>query len=257
MDPVFVLVFILGLCVGSFLNVLIVRLPDSERSILKPLFSACPYCSTRIRFRDNMPVLSYIVLRGRCRTCKVRISWIYPFVELLSGSIAVWAIWRWGLHAEAVRFAVFLWILLAVAVTDARTYLIPDLYTLGGAGLGLLMAFWTKDFVTAVRFAADGVVIAAALWLLGFGVGRIVRREALGFGDVLLVGMMACYLGFGSTLIAIYWAAVSGVVGHFLVRKNEAHWIPFGLHLAIGGALALVFPSQDYALFLTQLLPWH
>lgn len=253
---VLALALVLGLCVGSFLNVLITRLPDPTRSLFRPIRSACPLCSAPIRARDNIPLISYILLRGHCRACRAPISWRYPLVELAGGLIAAFALWRWGSHLEALRAAVFMWILVAVAVTDMRTYLIPDHFTIGGATLGLPLTLWTRGWTTTLHFFADALTVAFLLWALGWAVGRASGREALGFGDVLLVGMIASYLGFGLALIAIYLAAVSGLVHAFVCRSSN-RIIPFGPHLAVGGIIALLFPLETYAHFLSQLLPWH
>lgn len=258
MDPVLILLVILGLCVGSFLNVLITRLPDPERSLLNPLFSACPQCNAPVRARDNIPVLGYVLLHGRCRDCKGRIGIFYPVIEVTTAALVVVAYLLHGPTLAAVTLASFLILLLATAATDARTYLIPDLYTLGGALLGLGFTFLSSGWPLASRHAADAFLIAFLLWALGFVVGRMVGKEALGFGDVLLVGMMATFLGFGATVVAIYAAAVSGVLFYVVHRRlNSERLVPFGLHLAIGGAFVALIGSIGYATLIERLLPWY
>lgn len=259
MDPFFWLIGVVGACIGSFLNVLITRLPDPERTLLKPRFSACPNCDAPIRARDNVPLLGYLLLRGQCRDCKSRISILYPLVESAAALIAVLAYFLHGPTFAGLSLAVLLLLLLATAITDARTYLIPDLYTLGGAVLGLTFAFLAEGWVWALRLAGDALFVATFLWVLGFVVRRRTKKEALGFGDVLLVGMMATFLGFGSTVLAIYVAAISGVIAHVVsrLRSNGNRLIPFGLHLGIGGALIALIGETGYAVLLQSFLPWY
>lgn len=258
MDLVFLIVVVLGFCVGSFLNVLITRLSDRKRTLLSPRFSACPHCNAPIRARDNIPVLSYLLLRGRCRDCKSQISILYPLVETAGAAIAATAYLLHGFSLGGLAMAVFLYLLLAVAVTDFRTYFIPDFYTIGGAAVGLVLTLLSRGWGEAARAAGDALIVASMLWLLGVVVGRRMGREALGFGDVLLVGMMATFLGFGSTVLAIYAAAVSGILLYFVHRRlNSDRLIPFGLHLAIGGTLMALIGETDYALMVQSFLPWY
>lgn len=258
MDPLFFVVLALGLAVGSFLNVLITRLPDPHRTLLRPAQSHCPTCDTAIRPRDNVPVLGYLLLRGRCRACAEPISPVYPIVEILTATVFAGAYWAHGPTAQAAHAALFLVLLLAIAVTDAQTYLIPDLYTLGGGLAGLGVTAWAFGLGDAIRHAADAAAVAAILFGLGWLVTRVAGREALGFGDVLMVGMMATFLGFGPTVVAIYLGAVSGVVFYVVHRRlNAERLIPFGLHLAVGGALSLLIGATDYSQMFDSALPWY
>jgi leader peptidase (prepilin peptidase)/N-methyltransferase len=271
MDPLLLLSLVLGLCVGSFLNVLISRLPDPTRTLFKPARSACPGCGSEIRARDNIPVVSYLLLGGKCRGCRKPIGLLYPVVELLVGAAFVFGYATFGATLEAVSAALFLTLLVGIAATDAQTYLIPDLYTIGGAAAGVVLAFFLKGGADALGAALDGLLIAALLFGLGFVVSRALKKDALGFGDVLMVGMMATFLGFGAAAISIYLGAISGVVvvgaAHLVARRRGAgtppRLIPFGVHLAVGGALALLILASPYAAWiqekaamLDELLPW-
>ena len=130
---------LIGAAVGSFLNVCIFRLPEGK-SVVRPA-SRCPGCETPIRHRDNIPVLGWLLLRGRCRTCGVRISVQYPFVEFVTALLWIAAVARYGLSWQALSTAIFFSLLLGISLTDARTYIIPDEFSLGGLVLGLLLAF--------------------------------------------------------------------------------------------------------------------
>lgn len=258
MDPYIILAALMGLILGSFLNMLISRLPDPGRGLFHPKRSACPKCGAEIRARDNIPVLSFLMLRGKCYSCKSPIGMRYLIVEILAMIALVYAYMAFGLTLAALSASVFLLLLLGTAATDLETYLIPDHYTIGGAAIGYALAFIQFSWPEALTLVLDSVAIAFALWLLGFIVGKFTGKEALGFGDVLLVGMMAAYIGFGGTVIAIYLASVSGVLLYVVHRRQSPDkWIPFGLHLAVGGALALFIGDNMYAAMINDILPWH
>jgi leader peptidase (prepilin peptidase)/N-methyltransferase len=208
--------FLLGACAGSFLNVCIVRWP-LERSILRPR-SRCPQCSNQLAWYENIPIASWIALRGRCRCCDERISPMYPLVELVVACGWLAAIYVYGPTLTALRVAVFGTVLLGVAVTDARHYLIPDGFTLFGMMFALatsVLAFFrgeTQIFAgpyDALVGACTGAgMIAIAGWL-----GEVVTgREAMGLGDVTLMAFVGAALGPTKALITIFVGATLGAV---------------------------------------------
>lgn len=162
-----------GLALGSFLNVCTLRWPVGQSVVRPP--SRCPGCATPISPRDNVPVLGWLLLRGRCRTCREPISVQYPLVELCSGVIWAGSAWAWGLEWEALRAALFLTVLLGIAVSDARFYIIPDEFSLGGAALGLALAFAPGgiDPWSALFGAVGGFI---GFWLVGILGTWLVRR---------------------------------------------------------------------------------
>ncbi len=164
---------VFGLVLGSFLNVCTLRWPVGGSVVRPP--SRCPGCETPISARDNVPVLGWLLLRGRCRTCRAPISVQYPLVELTTGLIWAGAAWAWGPGWEGLRAVVFLTILLGIAMSDARFYIIPDEFSLGGAALGLALAFAPGGLTpgTAAAGAAVGIV---GFWLVGIVGTWIVRR---------------------------------------------------------------------------------
>ncbi|HEX2081416.1 MAG TPA: prepilin peptidase, partial [Longimicrobium sp.] len=174
---VFVLAYaaLIGACVGSFLNVCVYRWPE-DLSVISPP-SACPSCGTRIKWYDNVPVLGWLWLRGRCRACGARISIQYPLVELLTAGLWVMAFWRFGLSWQALSTALFFTLLLGIALSDARTYIIPDQFTVGGLVLGLALSFapggigWKSAFLGA----ALGY---ALLWFVGVAGEWAFKKEA-------------------------------------------------------------------------------
>src|SRR5438309_11891416 len=175
---------LLGLCFGSFRNVCILRLPR-DQSLLKPR-STCPNCKQPIAWRDNIPLFSWLWLRGKCRWCQKPISKQYPLIEALVGLLFGASVLAYGPTLHAVAAALFGTILLGIAITDARHYLIPDEFTWGGLVIGLLLALGggVQGFVQALLGAAVGLVL---LWLVGLaGVGGF-KEDALGGGDAMML----------------------------------------------------------------------
>lgn len=181
-----------GLLIGSFLNVCIVRLP-ADQSVVRP-GSRCPRCGEPIRWWDNIPVVSWIALGGKCRSCGASIGLLYPAVELLIGGLFFAAAFAYGIGLEGARAAIFGTLLVGIALTDARTYLIPDEFTLGGLAIGLVLA-------AAAGFQAlTGALIGAAvgfllLWAVGAAGKWLLREEAMGGGDIKMMAMVGAFLG--------------------------------------------------------------
>ena len=232
--------FVVGLVVGSFLNVLIHRLPAGE-SVLSP-GSRCTACAAPIRFRDNVPVISWLWLGGRCRDCRARIPVRYPLVEMLTGVVFVFAP-EGGDPALVVSRLFLLSLLLVLAMTDWEEMVLPDVLTLPGAALGLVLAGPRSDldFVTSVTGAVLGaslLFLLRAVWLWFRGV------EAVGLGDVKLLLMIGAFLGPSPALGAIALAAALGVLvagpALLLGRIRRDTPLPFGTLLAIGAAVAFV-----------------
>jgi len=250
----FVAVF--GAMLGSFLNVCVYRLPRGESVILPA--SHCPGCGKPIAWYDNVPVLSYLVLRGRCRHCGVRISLQYPLIELAVGLIwAGAAIW-FGLSVDALRAALLATLALGIALTDARHYIIPDEFSLGGlgAGLALSLAPGGLRFVDALIGAASGfallwVVKTAGDWALARGLIRGEELEqvleegetptTLGVGDLKMMAMVGSFLGWRGVLLTAFLGSLSGVaifVPLLLLKRRSP--VPFGVFLAIGSVVTVV-----------------
>ena len=232
--------FLAGLVAGSFLNVLIHRLPIGE-SVVYP-GSRCPACAAPIRVRDNLPVISWLRLGGRCRDCRARIPVRYPLVEALSGVLFVWAP-EGGDPALAASRIVLLCLLLALAATDWEKMVLPDALTLPGAALGLLLSGPRSDldFLTSVAGALLGAALLfslRALWL------RVRGVEAVGLGDVKLLLLIGAFLGPSAALEAVALAAALGllVAGPLLVlgRIRRDTPLPFGTLLALGAGIVFV-----------------
>lgn len=233
-------VFLFGLVVGSFLNVLIHRLPRGE-SVAFP-GSHCPACGAPIRAYDNVPVVSWLVLGGRCRDCGVRIAVRYPVIELVNALL--WA----AVYAQAagwVDFASGAFLCsaaLALLVIDAEFRILPDKITLTGMVVGLALSFFSR--VHDPKSSLGGIVLGAGgLYLLAFLYEKWKKVEGMGMGDVKMLGMIGAFLGPWGVVVAVLLASLAGsVVGLLLVllkRGSLTTALPFGVFLALGAVAAL------------------
>ncbi len=231
-----------GALVGSFLNVCIVRWP-AEQSVVRPR-SRCPRCGNQLAWYDNVPVLAWLWLRGKCRNCAEPISLLYPVIELATALIWAWMGWRHGLSLDALEGAIFLTILLGIAATDAREYIIPDEFTWGGLVIGLLFAATggVGQLVTAALGAAVGFGL---LWAVGIAGTWLFRQEAMGGGDIKMMAMVGAFLGWQGVLLTIFMGALVGIL-IFLppAIMGKKKLVPFGVFLALGAAVTyLVGPA--------------
>ncbi|HSE27383.1 MAG TPA: prepilin peptidase [Gemmatimonadales bacterium] len=227
---------LLGLVVGSFLNVCTLRWPRDESVVRPP--SRCPGCGSGIAWYDNIPVISWILLRGKCRKCGERISIQYPLVELATGLLWAGMAWRHGAELEALRGAVFGTILLGIAVADARFYLIPDEFTLGGLAIGVLfsLAGGLPSLGQAVLGAGVGFGL---LWVVGVLGTLAFKEEAMGGGDIKMMAMVGAFVGWSGVLLTIFLGALLGsLIFVPLALAGRKKLVPFGVFLALGAAAA-------------------
>ena len=223
-----------GAAFGSFLNVCIHRLPDGL-SLLRPA-SRCPACLSPIRWRDNVPILSYLLLKGRCRSCGAHISVQYPLVELTTLVIWAGAVYLYGPAPRALVTAVFLTLLLGIAVTDAQKYIIPDAFSLGGLGLGLVLSLAPGGLrpLESLGGAVGGFVflyVVAALGEWAF------KKPAMGGGDIKMMAMIGAFLGPFNALLTCFVGALVGTVVFGPVSLKTKKLVPFGVFLAVGAAV--------------------
>lgn len=258
-----VFVFLLGLVIGSFLNVCILRIPAGE-SIHRPR-SRCPQCKAPVRANDNIPVVSWLLLGGKCRACKTRISPMYPAVELLTGLLFLGSYEAFDLTVEAGKWAVFAALLIVLTVTDVRERILPDKVNFAGLGIGLAFSFFIRPFDGAALWLAnrafsfpppapvlsftDAVLGAVAgsglLWIVAEGYFRLRGREGMGLGDVKMMAMAGAFLGLKRTLLTILAGSLLGsVIGSALILasgKGRDYELPFGTFLGAGALLVVFF----------------
>lgn len=248
--PVTFAILFYGLCVGSFLNVCIYRIPHS-RSIVRP-GSSCPSCQTPIRWYDNIPVLSYLILMGRCRSCGCRVSLRYPAIEALTGCFALIALYAFGLSASALVHFIFFSVLITITFIDIDHRIIPDVISLPGIPLFFLLSLAVPT-VTWQDSALGIVAGGGSLWLVAWLYERLTGKMGMGGGDIKLLGMMGAFIGWKGVLFTIFFSSLTGsVIGLsiMLIQKgNMKLAIPYGPFLATGGAV--------YTLFGAQLIGWY
>jgi len=231
---------LVGLVTGSYLNVVIHRLPRGESTVLPR--SHCPWCGGVIRARDNLPVVSYLLLRGRCRRCGAPISWRYPALEALTALLFVAVVERFGFTLEALAGLVFGCLLLVLAAIDLDHFLLPDKLTLPGILLGLAAQFSLPR--TSLLDALLGVAVGAGLLILVINFWFWIRgEEGMGMGDVNMLAMIGAFLGWQGVIVALFGGALAGALvglGLMAARKLDlTSKLPFGTFLAVGALVAL------------------
>jgi leader peptidase (prepilin peptidase)/N-methyltransferase len=245
------LVFMFGMCIGSFLNVCIYRLPSSM-SILKPSRSFCPQCKSAIKFYDNIPVFSYIWLKGRCRNCKSSISLRYPLVELITGILAISILFLFGLTLEGLVYFIFISSLLVITFIDIDHKIIPDIITLPGIPIGLLTSF-VLPAMTFMSSLVGLLVGGGSLLLVACVYSLITHKEGMGGGDIKLLGMIGAFLGWKGVIFTIFAASLTGTLVGIIVMlqkgKNLKFAIPFGPFLSIG--------AMSYVFFGERVMYWY
>ena len=257
------LALLFGLLIGSFLNVCIHRWPR-DLSVVRPR-SHCPACEKTIAWYDNIPLVSFVLLGGKCRHCGARISLRYPAVELLTGLLFFYFVWTMGLTAAGLRMCVFAAILVGLIFADLEERILPDELTLGGIVVGLAFSFFVyvpesiggfflllagvrghRPWPWVMESVVGAVVPAFCLWLAGWLYERIRHREGLGLGDVKLIAMVGSFLGFGAAIYVLMLGSVAGsVIGYGYIkatRKDPSTYeLPFGTFLGAAGLfIALV-----------------
>jgi len=260
--------FAFGLVIGSFLNVCIYRLPR-DLSVVRPR-SYCTACEHTIAWYDNVPVLSYALLGGKCRYCQSRIAIRYPLVELLTGALFFVYFLRMGATPAAVKYCLLGALLVGLLFADLEERILPDEFTLGGAVIGLVLAWFipVQDFAAHLLFVllniyASARVLSCAeslvgaffpafvLWLGGYLYEKIRKREGMGFGDVKMMLMIGTFLGMRDTILTMVIASVVGSVAGFIYirvthKEVSTYELPFGSFLALG---ALVVTLIEPAVF--------
>ena len=241
----YISIFCVGICIGSFLNVCIYRIP-AQKSIIYP-GSACPFCKTPIRFYDNIPIFSYLIIRGRCRHCKASIAIRYPLIELLGGLIALCIVLKFGLSLSALSYFVFAMALLVITFIDIDHQIIPNEISLPGIPLGFIFSFFIPT-ITPIESLVGIIAGGGGLWGVATIYLMLTRREGMGFGDVKLLAMMGAFIGWKGVLVTIFAASaigtIVGIAAMLKSRKDMKMAIPFGPFLSIGAMIYLFFGER-------------
>ena len=226
-------VAIVGAAMGSFMNVLVARLPLGE-SPIRPR-SRCPNCSTQIAWYDNIPIVSWFLLRGRCRSCRTSISIEYPLVEAATAAIWLGVGWLYGPTWHALLGAILISVVFTIALIDSRHYLIPDPISLGGLAAGLAFSFLPgyPTPLVSVLGAAAGFGVLYGVGVLG---EWIFKKPAMGGGDIKMMAMVGAFLGPSGAMLTIFLGALVGTIVFAPVSLRTDREVPFGVFLAIGAA---------------------
>jgi leader peptidase (prepilin peptidase)/N-methyltransferase len=267
---------VIGLAIGSFLNVCISRIPLDE-SVVHPR-SRCPQCRKPIANRDNIPILSYVLLGGRCRHCRKKISIRYPIIEGLTGAISALLYLKFDMGLAWVVYLLFCAALIALALIDADHRILPDLITLNGLWIGLVISLflwlpgswiarglqglgWTAPSPVAVSLVssvAGAIVGGGLLWAVREAYFRFRGVEGMGFGDVKMMAMVGAFIGVPLTLFTIMVGSILGsVIGILMMQvagKDKGYELPFGTFLSFGAILAVLYGSELVGMYL-NLLP--
>ena len=270
-------IFILGLLFGSFANVCIWRIPRKEEIVFTP--SHCPKCLSWIKWYDNIPVLSYLLLGRKCRNCMAKISRRYPAIELISGLLFLGVYLRFGPEWRLAGYIPFVWAMLVISAIDMEHYIIPDVLSIPGIIAGFLLAvlanlglpfdltvFGRADILSRwpIIDSAIGLVLGGGfLWLAAWLGEKVFRQEAMGGGDIKLAAMIGAFMGWKAVLVSFFLAFLAGsLVGITLIligraKKNDAPegvkpraMVPFGPFLALGGIISLFWGKELLNLYL-------
>jgi len=240
-----ILIFILGLIAGSFNNVCIYRIPRDE-SIIYPA-SHCPKCRTTILPKDNIPLLSYILLKGRCRNCKSKISIQYPVVEFLTGSIYLIIYLIYGLSIQSLIYIILLPALIIIAFIDLNEQIVPDVISLPGIVIGFIISFFVP-YILFINSALGIVVGGGIILVIGLAGSVIFKKEAMGGGDVKLAAMIGAFLGWRYIIISLFFGFFLGALaGIFLILskiKSKEDTVPFGPFIVLGSIISLLWGEK-------------
>jgi leader peptidase (prepilin peptidase)/N-methyltransferase len=250
-------IFFLGLSIGSFLNVVIYRMPR-EMSIVYPP-STCPVCKNQIKWYDNIPIVSYIILKGRCRFCKTPISIRYPIVEFITGICALISYLKFGFTTEFVFTFYFLASMVALSFIDWDFKIIPDEINYLGLLSGLIFAgiksYQLKEFTPLIDCVIGAIVGSGFLFLIFYFYLKVRKIEGLGLGDVKLLAFVGSYVGWFGALFTIFFGSVLGLVASLYFMKKEKNddfmklEIPFGPFLALAGVIYMFFGEKIYSFY--------
>ena len=242
---------IFGALVGSFLNVCIFRLPKEE-SIIWP-GSRCPHCKKPINFYDNIPLISYLLLRGKCRYCKKPISFQYPLIEGITALCSLFLIMRFGPSLSYLIYFAFVAALIVITVIDLYQQIIPDVISLPGIGAGLLASLIIPQ-ITFLNSLIGILLGGGSLFLVATFYHWLFKKEGMGGGDVKLLAMIGAFLGWKAVILTIFLSSligsITGIMMMILKGKDFKYAIPFGPFLSLGAVVALFYQNEIISWYL-------
>ena len=258
-----------GLAVGSFLNICINRIPRGQ-SVMRPR-SSCPHCNHAIRYWQNIPILSYLFLGGKCSQCGEGISWVYPTVEVATGLLFYLLFLKYGLSLPVVINMVFFGLLLILTFVDLFERILPNVLTLGGLVFGFMVSpFQSGEFYSPFRFldlpdviwthyvdSILGILVGGGfLWFVAELYFRVRKVEGMGFGDIKMMAMVGAFLGWGYVWLTILLGSLLGaLVGSIYIlafRRGQRYELPFGSFLAVGAIASTLWGREVLGVYLNQ-----
>lgn len=255
----YILVGLLGLVIGSFLNVLIYRVPRKVGFVSSR--SACPNCGKRLRWYHNIPLLSYVILRGKCAFCSEHISWRYPIVEALNAGAYIFFLWQFGLGFEAMVYGFLTSLLLVIFFVDLDFQLIPDVFTLPGTVIGLGVSLLPGG-LGIVQALLGLLVGGGSLYLIALLGDWLFKKESMGGGDIKMAAMLGAFLGWQKVLFIFLASACIGLVVSVVLlmlseKLREERVVPFGPFLAVAAMLAITYGDQLIDFYRASVLGLH
>jgi leader peptidase (prepilin peptidase)/N-methyltransferase len=234
--------FIFGSCIGSFLNVCILRIPGNISIVFPP--SQCPKCENKIKWYDNIPVLSYIILMGKCRFCKTKISIQYPIVEILAGFFAFYSVFSFSLSLKALFVFIFICALIVISFIDLEHKIIPDIISLPGIIIFFAAALVIGeipffDLVLGVLTGGGTLYLIAVLYYFAS------KKEGMGGGDIKLLAMIGAFTGYKGVFFTIFASSLTGtlvgIIAMIIKGKDMKYAVPFGPFLSLGAVIYIFF----------------
>lgn len=251
MDIFALLIFLFGLAIGSFLNVLIYRIPRNI-SIITPS-SFCPFCKKKIKPYDNIPLFSYVFLKGKCRNCKSTIPFHYPFVELATSAFFLLLYRKTGLTLEFLTLSILFSLLIVISFIDMEFSLIPDSLSIGGIFLGLILSLF-RDSISLKGALSGALFGGGILFLIAFLYESLAKREGMGGGDIKLLAMIGSFTGIKGALFSLisgsFFGTIFGIGMILKKRKDLKYAIPFGPFLSLGATLYILWGKIFARVFL-------
>lgn len=228
-----IILFIFGACFGSFFNVCIYRIPRKKSIVAPP--SACPKCKHRIMWYDNIPIISYLLLKAKCRFCGEKISIVYPVVELLTAIVFLVTYLKFGLSVKLAIYLILFSLFIIIGFIDADIEMIPDVFSIPGTLIGLGTSFFT----IGIKSSLLGMLIGAGIIGFFIGIGWLFfKKEAMGMGDLKLMAMIGSFTGWVNALYTLFYGSIIGLVIAIILRKKR---LPFGPALVIASFLIIIF----------------
>jgi len=251
---IYIWIFAIGLSLGSFLNVLIYRIPRHKSFSRGRSF--CPKCKNQIKFYDNIPLLSWLLLGGRCRQCKERISFRYPFVELLNGLAYIFFWYHYGFSLQFFAALFLSSVLIAIFFIDLDFQIIPDILTFPGMVIGLGISF-IPGGIGIISSAIGLLVGGGVLYLIAVMGDYLFKKESMGGGDIKMAAMLGAFLGWQKVVFIFFGGAVIGllvsiVVMAFSKRVRQSRMIPFGPFLSVAAVVAIIYGDRLISLYLNS-----